>query len=145
MRNRTPGADPLVAAVRAARAATEALAALRELYDDVDAALATMNQSCRACGRCCDFDAYGHRLYVTTLELALLTADPPPAPAAATAGSSGRCPYQRDAVCTARARRALGCRVFSCDPATDAAEHALYARIHDRLRRLHAAHSIPYL
>ena len=132
--------DPLAAAVRAARAVPEALAALRELYDEVDAAVAALGQTCRACGRCCDFDTYGHRLYVTTLELALLTIDPP----AAAAESPGRCPYQQGAACTARDRRALGCRVFSCDKTNDDAEQALYARFHDRLGRLHAAHDIPY-
>ncbi|MCC7569000.1 MAG: hypothetical protein KO463_05250, partial [Candidatus Methanofastidiosa archaeon] len=27
------------------------------------------DNGCRACGRCCDFDAYEHRLYVTAPEL----------------------------------------------------------------------------
>ncbi len=136
-------AVPLVAAVRAARATPAALAALRALYADVDAAVAAGGQTCRACGRCCDFDTYGHRLYLTTLELTLLTAEPPPASAAA--ATPGRCPYQQGLACTARARRALGCRVFSCDGATDAAEQALYARFHEQLCHLHAAHGVPYL
>ena len=140
MRSPAPG-DPLVAALRAARAAPQAIVALQALYAEAAAALANVGQTCRACGSCCDFDTYGHRLYVTTLELALLTDEPPPTPAV----RPGRCPYQHGPACAARDRRALGCRVFSCNPATADAEHALYARFHDRLGRLHAAHGIPYL
>ncbi len=43
---------------------------LRRLYADLDAAVTTRGPTCWASGRCCRFDEYGHRLYVTGLEVA---------------------------------------------------------------------------
>lgn len=68
---------------------------------------------CQACGACCDFPAYDHRLYVTPPELVYL---------AAKLGvrelqpmSTGRCPYQQSTHCTVHEHRFVGCRVFGCD------------------------------
>lgn len=44
--------------------------ALREMYADLDAAVAECGPVCNASGRCCKFESYGHRLYVTGLEIA---------------------------------------------------------------------------
>lgn len=137
----TPEADALDTAVMQARGNREALAALEGLYSDVDAELAAIGQACRACGICCHFDRYGHRLYVTTLELAFLVSRGPALPTAATVG---RCPYQRDSACTARAYRSLGCRVFSCLPANQTAERDLYDSFHRRIRDLHRRFGLPY-
>jgi Fe-S-cluster containining protein len=67
---------------------------------------------CKACGACCDFVAYDHRLFVTAPELAYL---------AARLGvrelklmPTGRCPYQEGTNCTAHENRFAGCRVFCC-------------------------------
>ena len=66
--------------------------AIRSMYQAVDAAAreapAGLPQGppvCNASGRCCKFDTYGHRLYVTGLEIAWFlrqVADDRPAPAA---------------------------------------------------------------
>ncbi len=117
------------------------MAAMADLYRDVDAELAGSGQTCTACGRCCDFAAFGHRLYVSTIELALLIHATPVNPAAAAAD---RCPYQQESQCTARERRALGCRVFSCESAGDEFEHDLYSRYHERIRQLHQQHRVAY-
>lgn len=141
MTKHAPDTD-LAAAVREAQSCPALLADLAAIYRDVDAELAEAGQTCRACGRCCDFAGYGHRLYVSTAELALLTKVPPIDPSAP---ASGRCPYQSGADCTARLNRALGCRVFSCDETTDQFEHDLYARHHDRIRDLHSRHGLAYI
>lgn len=44
--------------------------AIRLLYDDLGAAVAERRPVCNASGRCCRFEAFGHRLYVTGLEIA---------------------------------------------------------------------------
>ncbi len=49
---------------------SQGLGAIAALYADVDAAIAVQNPVCRASGRCCHFEPYGHQLYVTTMELA---------------------------------------------------------------------------
>lgn len=67
---------------------------------------------CNACGACCDFPAYDHRLFVTPPELIYLAAkldvnrlEPMP---------TGRCPYQQDNRCTIHEHRFAGCRIFHC-------------------------------
>ncbi len=72
---------------------------------------------CAACGACCDFAAYDHRLFVTPPELMFLAAQlnttrlrPMP---------SGRCPYQQDGRCTVHEHRCAGCRIFCCHGAAD--------------------------
>lgn len=96
---------------------------------------------CNACGACCDFVAYDHRLYVTPPEMIYLTAklgvdrlEPMP---------GGRCPYQRDNQCTIYEYRFAGCRIFCCtgDPIlqSDLSEAAL-----KRLKLLCEESQIPY-
>jgi hypothetical protein len=64
------------------------------------------------CGKCCDFDNFDHRLFVTTPELMYL---------AAKLGAegvmpmkTGRCPYNHDGKCTIYENRFAGCRIFCC-------------------------------
>src|SRR5690606_154285 len=70
--------DPLAQAIRAARADRALLTDLQGLYRQVDAEVGSLAIPCGACGACCAFEAFGHRLYVSTAELALLTLEPPP-------------------------------------------------------------------
>lgn len=161
-----PGSDDLAAAVAAAAAQPELVAELASLYGEVDRAVADLGQRCDACGRCCRFSEFGHRLYVSTLELAMLVGgtragaaplaeEPKPPPTqsadvgASPCGSTldehpGECPCQQGDLCTARDRRALGCRVFSCDPVAAAAEQDLYAHFHARIQHLHNDAGVPY-
>jgi hypothetical protein len=134
-----PGPASLAAAVARCRADGAFLAAIRRLYAAVDAAAAAGGWRCKACGACCDFASSGQRLYVSTGELALLAAAPPPQ-----ALPAGRCAYQIDGRCTVREARALGCRLFFCDPAARQAFQQDYETYHRRLRRLHQAANLPY-
>jgi Fe-S-cluster containining protein len=129
----------LAAAAARCRADAEFLASLRALYAAVDATVAARGWRCKACGACCDFASSNHRLYVSTGELALLTSIPPPH-----ALAPGRCPYQIDGKCSARDIRALGCRLFFCDPAAREAFQRDYETHHRQLRRLHEAAGLPY-
>ena len=63
-----------------------------------------------ACGRCCDFDNFDHRLFVTVPESVYLAANigaeniqPMP---------TSRCPYSADGKCTVYEYRFAGCRIF---------------------------------
>lgn len=96
---------------------------------------------CKACGACCDFPAYDHRLFVTPPELIYLAAKlhrdrlrPMPA---------GRCPYQQDNRCTIHEHRFAGCRIFCCTGTAefqnDLSETALR-----QLKRLCEEFEIPY-
>jgi hypothetical protein len=84
-----------------------------ELYHEVDQAVAAAGPVCVASGRCCRFKEYGHVLFLSNLEAAVLLAD---APAYDRPVSPDFCPFQKDNLCTARQPRPLGCRIYYCDP-----------------------------
>lgn len=82
------------------------------LYRDLEADLSAAfgPSACRRCGRCCDFAAFDHRLYVTTPEMIWFIS---------LAGSPGRadfgrCPFLAGGECTVHPHRFAGCRIFSC-------------------------------
>ena len=60
------------------QACPEAILALVDIYARLAAETADAGATCDGCGRCCDFARAGHRLFVSTGELALLIVRPPP-------------------------------------------------------------------
>lgn len=88
---------------------------IRAVYDQTDAEVARLAPACAISGRCCRFEEYGHTLFVSAPEFALLVADAPPPARPPDDGAS--CPWQDGrGRCTARDARPLGCRVYFCDP-----------------------------
>jgi hypothetical protein len=90
----------------------EIAGAVGQVYDWIDSQISQNPAQCEVCGKCCDFEDYDHRLFVTSAELvyfaAKIEADMiKPMPA-------GRCPYNIDGECTVYAYRFGGCRIFSC-------------------------------
>ena len=157
--------ETLAIAVRAASARPEVEAAVQALYADVQSAIDARRPACAVSGRCCRFEEYGHRLYVTTLELAaFLAAQEGDAPAEPGPGESklrlGRslalplmdsatwdgtgCPFQRARLCSVHAIRPFGCRIFFCDATSDGWQHARYEEFHAELKRLHEELAVPY-
>ncbi len=69
------------------------------------------SQLCAACGQCCDFEAFGHRLYLTTPELVYFAhyVGQPLKPM-----TEGVCPYRIDGQCSVYPYRFAGCRIFQC-------------------------------
>jgi Fe-S-cluster containining protein len=128
-RNECQDGWTLEQAVRAAQK-PDVLASLALILDGASA-----SGQCRACGECCRFERFDHRLYVTPAELAWLLAVPPPQPAAPL-----RCPYQAGARCMARERRPLGCRIFFCD----GGESDQYEAVHAQVKDLHQKLRVPY-
>lgn len=141
--------------------------AIRSLYEDLNSAVAERSPVCDASGRCCNFEAYGHRLYVTGLEIAWFLARAGGPRRAAVESKQGAspglslpqfsqaagpevlatspvCPYQIDGLCSTHAIRPLGCRVFFCEPGTETWQQDTTERFLDRLKRLHAEHGLPY-
>jgi Fe-S-cluster containining protein len=155
---RPPSPDP--GETEALRAPSEetwrlALAALAEVYADLEKELPRWRFTCSASGRCCDFDAYGHRLYVTTLEAEhFFRSYPGPSGAGPGAGleSEGRanddprqCPaYGADRLCHAREGRMLGCRTYFCGPYPAGVPEELHERYLPRIKALHDRYGIPY-
>jgi hypothetical protein len=85
-----------------------------EVYAAADAAVTAAGPKCDASGRCCRFKEYGHTLFISHLEAAVLLDAAPPYELPV---SADFCPFQVNNLCTARGPRPLGCRVYFCDPA----------------------------
>ncbi|MHC4562746.1 MAG: hypothetical protein ACYS8X_08260 [Planctomycetota bacterium] len=143
----TDSADPaidqpgdLTDSVQACRKNRQLLDELDELYRQVDAQIAKLPTQCWGGGGCCRFDLVGHRLYVSTAELARLLEQRP----AAEELRRWRCPYQIGPRCTARNRRPLGCRTYFCDTSLDEQFQSICEQFHHRLRDLHDRLGAPY-
>jgi hypothetical protein len=133
--------DDLPACLAACRQAPGALEALGQLYARAEAELAAAAPACKGCGTCCDFDRHGHRLFVTTLELAGLARQVPPTPENLAAG---RCPYQAGPRCLARELRPLGCRSYFCNEAGANRRQAIHEAVHQALVDLHRQCRLEY-
>lgn len=126
--------------VRQAAQRGDVVAAMREFYADADRAIAAQPGTCWNRGACCRFGQFGHRLYVTSLEVSyyLATGDGPPPV------TEDACPHAYAGQCHVRDRRPLGCRVFYCDPAAQGWQGPLTEESLARLRQLHGELTVPY-
>src|SRR5438067_2012798 len=113
--------DALRDAVQKAAGRAQARAAVERIYEDVAAQVAERRPLCVISGRCCRFEEYGHRLYVTTLELAAflhafegLTKSAELLEAIGGWDGAG-CPFQVRKLCGVHALRPFGCRIYFCD------------------------------
>jgi Fe-S-cluster containining protein len=102
------------------------VAAVEEVYRHIDAEVSLWFQpaasyphgswlradSCSSCGKCCDFDVYDHKLFVTSPELIYFVAKLGHANILTMAG--GLCPYNLRGECTIHQYRFAGCRIFFC-------------------------------
>lgn len=119
-----------------------ALRALEALYAELDEELPRWDFTCSASGACCDFDAYGHRLYASTVEAEYFFRNSPPGRANE---DPGQCPaWGRDRLCTARAGRMLGCRTYFCGPYPRGVPEDLHAGYDARIKALHERFGIEY-
>jgi hypothetical protein len=91
-----------------------------EIYDWLDSQIESHRNlagSCKACGKCCDFENFDHKLFVTSPELIYLSAN--------LHGENlkpmktSRCPYNVDGRCTIYECRFAGCRIFCCNGDAD--------------------------
>lgn len=132
--------DRLRQAVLAASHHQAALDELEALLRRADERIAQRCPVCLGGGACCRFDLTGNRLYVSTLELALLIRQAPPHPDRA---GQHRCPYQAGPRCLARGRRPLGCRTYYCRAPVDWMNE-VYEDVHRQVRELHERHGVEY-
>ena len=128
------------------------------LFRELDRRIAAHQPTCRNRGACCKFGAFGHKLYVTTLELAyfhakhperfpLAVADSGPLESATAHGADPQdrtCPFQENGLCTTREGRPLGCRVFFCESADEDWQGAITEWALAQLRELHQRFGIAY-
>jgi len=96
---------------------------------------------CRACGDCCDFETFDHRLFVTPPELMYL---------AANLGAenikpmvTSRCPYNVEGKCGVYEYRFAGCRIFCCNSDADF-QSMLSEQVLQKLKSICLEFQIPY-
>lgn len=140
--------EDLVQAVRSAAARVEVRAAVEAVYRDVAAAVEERRPLCVISGRCCRFEEYGHRLYVTTLELAAFvhgidSSGPLGMPLNGRWDGTG-CPFQVSKLCGVHGIRPFGCRIYFCDATSTAWQQEAYEAFHGRLKQLHESLEVPY-
>ncbi len=117
----------------------QAFSLLAEIYDEVDRRLPE-KLTCRACGECCHFESYGHRLFSTHLEALYLrhvSGNPP------VDFTDDSCGYQKGALCLAIKGRVLGCRTFFCDAGGDET-NALHECALEQIRRICREFDLPW-
>ena len=148
--------------VEIAAARADVREAVAQVYADLQATIDARRPACVASGRCCRFEEFGHRLYVTTLELGAFLhafrARPAPDHPAAEHSAPDRstvslpqawdetgCPFQAQRLCGVHAIRPFGCRVFFCDASAGQWQNDVYEQFHSRLKRLHEEMAVPYL
>jgi Fe-S-cluster containining protein len=119
------------------------------LYDDVRREIDRRRPVCAVSGRCCRFEEFGHRLFVTTAELAtfvhgLKNEQKPERRLAVVAWDGAGCPFQSNKLCGVHAIRPFGCRMFFCDATSTQWQNEAYEQFHARLKRLHEDLGVPY-
>lgn len=129
-------------------------AAIRDLYAEIDQAIAARGPTCWISGRCCNFDAFGHRLFVTGLEIAWVlgqhqstdkqSASPQRAANNFQIEAEGPCPFQVNGLCNIHLIRPMGCRIFFCQQGTDQWQGELYERFLTQLHVVHDRYGVPY-
>lgn len=131
--------------VLAASRRPEATAAIAELYDQVQREIALRRPVCVISGRCCHFEEFGHRLFVTTLEMAAFVRGlSTPGANALSAWDGSGCPFQKNKLCSVHPIRPFGCRMFFCDATSTEWQNEQYERFHGELKRLHERLEVPY-
>jgi Fe-S-cluster containining protein len=133
----------LIESIHAASKRPDVADAVHALYARVTTEIEARRPKCEMSGRCCNFESYGHRLYLTTLELATFLHDLPAAQLPTTIPSTG-CPFQLNKLCTVHTIRPFGCRIFFCDPSATDWQQSAYERFHAELKQLHEKLNVPY-
>ena len=116
-----------------------------EIYTWIDQQLASVGDlagRCNACGRCCDFDAYNHRLYITGPELKYMAVGLNVEKLRTMPTS--RCPYNIDGKCSVYESRFAGCRIYCCKGDADF-QSRLSEAVLEKLKSLCTELGIPYL
>jgi Fe-S-cluster containining protein len=137
-------------AVYAAAGRAEVRAAVAAVYGSLEHAIQQRRPRCDASGRCCRFEEFGHRLYVTTLELATFVYEletrswPAELDGTRRDWTGGGCPFQLARLCGVHSIRPFGCRIFFCDPTATDWQREQYELHHARLKQLHEQFEVPY-
>jgi Fe-S-cluster containining protein len=131
--------------------------AIARVYGELQSEIDLRRPRCEMSGRCCRFDEYGHRMYVTTMELAAFVHEYESTREKSNfqltivnsqlsiLPASGACRFQDDGLCSVHTIRPFGCRIFFCDETATQWQQEQYERFHAQIKRLHEELNVPYL
>lgn len=115
---------------------------IKDIYDALGQAVTAKGPTCWTSGKCCNFNAYGHLLYVTGLEIAWYCRQIEQIPGVI--DLKAPCPFQFDGLCSTHAIRPLGCRVYFCQKGTEDWQQDVYEQFQQQLISLHKDYDITY-
>lgn len=122
-----------------------AAAEIDAIYARFEVERAARAPVCSQSGRCCRFEDYGHRLFVSTLEVARFWQSRVAEGARPRGPWDGTgCPYQLKGLCSVHPDRPFGCRAYFCDPTSTQWQQEQYERFHCEIRELHERRGVPY-
>lgn len=101
----------------------------------------TPGTDCQACGKCCDFERFGHRLYLTTPELVFFENQIPVSRLLPM--ETDVCPYRIDGKCSVYEERFAGCRIFMCK-GDEQLQSMLSEAAIEQFKLLCREHNLPY-
>ena len=131
----------IFADIKSAMQNAELLAEIQDILNSALVEIESFDPDCKACGNCCDFANFGHRLYVSTGELANLISQ---SPIDADEIEHLKCPYQQNDLCLARNARPLGCRLFFCDEKINDQYQQIYEDCYAKIKQAHLKFSTAY-
>ena len=115
---------------------------VKEIYDWLDSQIEEkLSVKCQACGKCCDFENFEHRLFVTIPELVYMAANLNVE--ALEMMQTGKCPYNIEGKCKVHKYRFSGCRIFNCK-ANEEIQSELSELTLKKIKEIHLKFEIPY-
>lgn len=116
---------------------------VKSLYDWLDAEneKACNQDTCNQCGQCCEYETFGHEIYITSLEVLYLKEHLPPGELKS--AMAGRCPYQANNICTIRELRFGPCRIFFCKGDNEQ-QNLLAEKFLSQIKQLCRKYDYPY-
>ena len=109
-----------------------------KIYSGLDGQLRKYSADCSACGKCCDFASFGHKLFVSSAEMVYLNRSVEIKPML-----TARCPYQAADKCTIHPHRFAACRIFFCK-ADELLQNELGEQTLKKLKSLCEKFNLPY-
>ena len=112
---------------------------VKQIYDWLDSNIKSSKNQCTACGKCCNFESFGHKLFVTTPELLYFHKNVKNFKSMP--GQS--CPYLKSGKCSVRDFRFAGCRIFFCKTDSDL-QNKLSEQVMEKFKKLCEKFDFPY-
>lgn len=120
---------------------TDIYSELETIYQSLEKELTAINPGCKGCGTCCNFTAFDHVLYASSIEVDFIMQNVK-VPDFDIANNI--CPFLKDNQCSIRDYRTLGCRVFYCNPHYKDISPEIYEKYYRMIKELSVRYNIEW-